>query len=75
MNKQYKNSIKLVNKIEKIRSKNNKNWMDIVRLLLRLDFKETSIILYQINNHDKKISEMAKKIFILSKKKLRNNFI
>ena len=74
MNKQYKNSIKLVNKIEKIRSKNNKNWMDIVRLSLRLDFKETSIILYQINNHDKKISEMAKKIFILSKKKLRNNF-
>lgn len=75
MNKQYKSSIKLVNKIEKIRSKNNKNWMDIVRLSLRLDFKETSRILYQINNHDKKISEMAKKIFILSKKKLRNNFI
>ena len=44
MNKQYKNSIKLVNKIEKIRSKNNKNWMDIVRLSLRLDFKETSRI-------------------------------
>lgn len=71
MNKQYKSSIKLVNKIEKIRSKNNKNWMDIVRLSLRLDFKETSRILYQINNHDKKISEMAKKIFILSKKKTK----
>ena len=38
--------------------------MDIVRLSLRLDFKKTSRILYQINDHDKKISEMAKKILL-----------
>tara|TARA_B100000787_G_C16147027_1_gene274746 strand:+ start:21 stop:236 length:216 start_codon:yes stop_codon:yes gene_type:complete len=71
MNKQYNSSIKLVDQIEKIRSKNNKNWMDIVRLSLKLDFKETSRILYQINSHDKKISQLAKKIFILSKKKTK----
>jgi hypothetical protein len=71
MNKQYNNAIKLVDQIEKIRSKNNKNWMDIVRLSLKLDFKETSRILYQINSHDKKISQLAKKIFILSKKKTK----
>ena len=40
--------LKLVNQIQKIRSKNNKNWMDLLRLSLRLDFKNTSKILKSI---------------------------
>ena len=68
MNKQLKESIKIINKIEKIRAKNNKNWMDLVRLSLMLDHKKTSRILYQINSHDKKISNLAKQIYNLSKK-------
>ena len=71
MSKQLNKSIKIVNDIEKIRSKNNKNWMDLVRLSLKLDFKQTSKILYHINNQDKKISNLAKKIYLLSKKNIK----
>ena len=37
-----KSGIKLVNQIQKIRSRNNKNWMDLLKLSLQLDFKKTS---------------------------------
>ena len=59
---QYKKSLKLVNQIQKIRSKNNKNWMDLLRLSLKLDHKATSKILYQIYKDDQKISRLAKKL-------------
>ena len=36
------NSLKIVDQIQKIRSKNNKNWMDLLRLSLRLDYAKTS---------------------------------
>ena len=71
MNKQFKKSIKIINEIQKIRSKNNKNWMDLVRLSLKLDFKKTSKILYHITNHDKKISSLSKKIYVLSKSNIK----
>ena len=48
--------------MEKIRSKNNKNWMDLLRLSLKLDHKSTSKILYQIYKDDQKISKLAKKL-------------
>jgi hypothetical protein len=56
-------AIKLVNKIEKIRSKNNKNWMNLLKLSLMLDLKETSKILKQICKEDKSISNIANKIY------------
>tara|TARA_Y100000817_G_C16359046_1_gene325130 strand:- start:84 stop:281 length:198 start_codon:yes stop_codon:yes gene_type:complete len=58
----YKKTLKLVNQIQKIRSKNNKNWMDLLRLSLKLDHKATSKILYQIYKDDQKISRLAKKL-------------
>ena len=63
MNKKYKKSKKIVNQIEKIRGKNNKNWMDLLRLSLKLDHKKTSKILYEIYKYDQKISNLAKKIY------------
>ncbi|MAJ45681.1 MAG: hypothetical protein CMF96_13195 [Candidatus Marinimicrobia bacterium] len=60
--KKYKKSLKLVNQIQRIRSKNNKNWMDLLRLSLKLDHKSTSKILYQIYKDDQKISKLAKKL-------------
>ena len=59
--------LKLVNQIQKIRAKNNKNWMDLLRLSLKLNFKETSKILKEICNDDKKISFLAQKIQKLNK--------
>ena len=60
--KKYKKSLKLVNQIQRIRSKNNKNWMDLLRLALKLDHKETSKILAEIYKDDRKISQIAKKL-------------
>ena len=36
------NYLKIIDKIEKIRSKNNVNWMDILRLAFKLDPKNAS---------------------------------
>jgi hypothetical protein len=63
MNKKYRKSKKIVDQIEKIRGKNNKNWMDLLRLSLKLDHKKTSKILYEIYKYDQKISNLAKKIY------------
>ena len=60
----YKKSLRLVNQIQKIRSKNNKNWMDLLRLSLKLDHKSTSKILSEIYKDDQKISGLAKKLYL-----------
>jgi hypothetical protein len=64
-NKNIKNGLKLVSQIQNIRSNNNKNWMDLLRLSLKLDFKTTSKILKEICKDDKRISTLAKKIYNL----------
>ncbi len=56
-------ALKLLDKIEKVRSKNNKNWMDILRLSIKLDYKNTSILIKEIYKQDTKISNLAKKIY------------
>tara|TARA_B110000914_G_C15197240_1_gene324533 strand:- start:285 stop:485 length:201 start_codon:yes stop_codon:yes gene_type:complete len=63
MNKKIKKGLKFIDQIQKIRSKNNKNWMDLLRLSLELDFKKTSKILKDIVSDDKRISTLAKRIY------------
>ena len=62
MVKKRKNSLKLINNIQKIRSKNNVNWMDILRLAFKLDPKKASKIMKKINYDDKKISNLLSKL-------------
>ena len=64
-----KEGLKFIDQIQKIRSNNNKNWMDLLRLSLKLDFKTTSRILREICKDDKRISVLAQKINRLN----RNN--
>jgi len=64
-NQKIKKGLKLINEIQKIRSRNNKNWMDLLRLSLKLDFRSTSKILKDIVSDDKRISAIAKKIYRL----------
>ena len=52
--------LKIINKIEKIRSKNNKNWMNLLRLAFKLDPKNASKIMKEINYNDKEISSLLK---------------
>ena len=54
--------LKIIKQIEKIRSKNNVNWMNILRLAFKLDPKSASKIMRKINYDDKKISSLLKKI-------------
>ena len=55
-------SLKIIDKIQKIRSKNNRNWMDLLRLAIKLDHKKSSNILKEIVKDDKKISKLADQI-------------
>ena len=56
------NTLKIIKNIEKARSKNNVNWMNILRLAMRFSPKETKKILKNINSQDEKISNLLKKI-------------
>tara|TARA_Y100001958_G_C21016472_1_gene394610 strand:+ start:92 stop:304 length:213 start_codon:yes stop_codon:yes gene_type:complete len=67
-NKKLIKALKLVSQIEKIRSKNNKNWMNLLKLSLKLDLKNTSKILKEICKQDNQISNIAKKIYKLNNK-------
>lgn len=59
MSKKY---LDIVKKIELARSKNNKNWMDLLRLAIKKAPKEAKKILKKINNQDKNISKLLTKI-------------
>jgi hypothetical protein len=64
LKKNIKSKTKFINTIEKIRSKNNKNWMDLLRLSYSLDPKETSKIMNSIFKNDYKINRVLKKMKI-----------
>ncbi len=52
----------LINKIEQVRSKNNVNWMDIMRLAFKTSPKEAQKIFKNINSEDNEISNLLKKL-------------
>lgn len=58
-----KNKSKIIDKIQKIRSNNNKNWMDLMRLAFKYAPKESAKIMQRINMADKKISLELKKLY------------
>ena len=63
-----KNYKKIITKIENTRKKNNKNWMDILRLAFKSSPVKASKILSQIYKEDKNISVLAKKLLIKNTK-------
>ena len=56
------NHLKIIDQIEKIRSKNNVNWMNVLRLAFKLDANQTKKIMMKINYDDKKISQLLNKL-------------
>lgn len=50
--------LQVIDKIEKVRSTNNVNWMDVLRLALKHAPKETIKLMQEINKKDKKISSL-----------------
>ena len=57
-NAKVKKYLNIINKIEKVRSKNNVNWMDVLRLALKNDPDATIRLMKQINSKDKQISRL-----------------
>ena len=53
---------KIIDEIEKCRTKNNVNWMNILRLAFKLDPKGAKKIMKKINYDDKKISKLLNQL-------------
>ena len=63
MNKNKLNSyLLLIKQIEKVRAKNNKNWMDLYRLAFSVAPQESIKIVRRILKKDLTISALAKKL-------------
>ncbi len=66
MNKNQKKKVdkylRIINKIEKVRSKNNINWMNVLRVALKHAPDETIKLMKNINAKDKRISNLFNSI-------------
>ena len=60
--KNYKYYSKIIDKIQNTRSKNNKNWMDLMRLSFKENPTETIKIVKGIFREDTKISKLIKNL-------------
>tara|TARA_Y100000741_G_C18220877_1_gene545805 strand:- start:535 stop:741 length:207 start_codon:yes stop_codon:yes gene_type:complete len=61
-NKKINRYLSIINQIEKIRGKNNINWMNILRIAIKNSPEETKNLMLKINNQDNKISTLLKKL-------------
>ena len=52
----------IIDQIENIRSKNNTNWMDLLRIAFKYSPKEAARVMSNIYKQDQKISLLAKKL-------------
>ena len=57
-----KKYLKIINEIEKVRKKNNVNWMNILRVAIKSSPEETMRIMKSIDKHDNRISKFFKKL-------------
>tara|TARA_B100000212_G_scaffold209241_1_gene157969 strand:+ start:7986 stop:8183 length:198 start_codon:yes stop_codon:yes gene_type:complete len=60
--KTLKDDLRLIDEIENIRTKNNVNWMDLLRIGITHAPDETKRIIKKINSDDKRISELFSKL-------------
>mgnify|MGYP006158751253 CR=1 FL=1 len=61
-NKKINHYLSIIDEIEKIRTKNNVNWMDVLRLAFRYAPDEAKKLMKKINLEDNKISELFEKL-------------
>lgn len=60
--KSTRDYLKIINQIEKVRTKNNVNWMNILRIAFQKDPEAARKCFRKINAQDKKISSLAEKL-------------
>lgn len=59
---QIEEKLKLIDAIEQVRTKNNVNWMNLLRVALRADPEGTLELVREINTKDNEISELFAKL-------------
>jgi len=59
---QIEEKLKLIDAIEAVRTKNNVNWMNLLRVALRADPEGTLTLVREINTKDNEISELFAKL-------------
>ena len=53
---------KIIRQIESVRKKNNKNWMDLLRLSFKYNPKVAKQIVKQIFSEDRRINKLVQKL-------------
>ena len=59
--------LKIIDQIQNVRSKNNKYWMDVLRLAFKYAPDKASELMKKVNLNDQKISKLVKKLSNKSK--------
>ena len=60
--KNLEHYLKIIDEIEKVRTRNNVNWMDILRLAFKHSPEEAKKLMKLIDSEDSRISELIKKL-------------
>ena len=56
------NYLKIIDQIESVRTRNNRNWMDILRVAFKHSPEESADILSEILSMDEKLIKISKKL-------------
>jgi len=59
---QAEHYLNIIDEIEKVRSRNNINWMDILRLAFKHAPQDSKALMKKINRSDDEISKLLKKL-------------
>ena len=54
--------LEIIDQIEAVRTRNNKNWMDLLRLAFKHSPKEAAVIFAEIFKEDSEISKLSKQL-------------
>jgi hypothetical protein len=61
-NKKIDYYLKIIDEIEKVRTNNNVNWMDIMRIAFKHSPEEAKKLMKKIDHEDNKVSTLVKKL-------------
>jgi len=61
-NKKIERYLKIIDEVEKVRTKNNVNWMDLLRLAFTYAPEEAKKLMKKIDHEDNRISDLIKKL-------------
>ena len=54
--------LEVIDEIEKVRTRNNVNWMDVLRLAFKHSPEEAKLLMKKIDHEDNRISSLVKKL-------------